>query len=98
MNGKQTFFQKLQSADDRTKRRIMIVSTAVVLVVVIYVWLAYFNNLLASFNAPSGPPAGGRESLGFSFLETAKRGLAAVYESVGGLFRSSKDYLITPDQ
>ncbi len=50
------FLEKLQSTPEPVKRRWLISLTAVLMVVVIYVWLAYFNNLIiAGFSQPAVP-------------------------------------------
>ena len=50
------FLEKLQSTPEPTKRRWLIGVTAALMVVVIYVWLAYFNNLIiAGFSQPAVP-------------------------------------------
>jgi hypothetical protein len=45
--------EKLQSLDESTKKRILIIATAIIMVVVVYFWLAYFNNLVASIGQPA---------------------------------------------
>lgn len=47
------FIEKLQSLDGPAKNKVLIVATAVVMVIVIYFWLAYFNNLIAGVSQPA---------------------------------------------
>lgn len=50
-----TFFEKLQSLDEPRKRTILIVSTAIIMIIVIYFWAVYFNGIVSS--APQAPVA-----------------------------------------
>ena len=77
------FLEKLQSADDRTKKRWMVGSTTVVIAIVIYIWIGYFNNLIFTLSSPQEAPL--QKTGGFSFLETVKNATAAVFDTVKGL-------------
>ena len=39
---KPNFIQRLQNKDDVTKRNIIVIVTIVLMVVIVYIWLAYF--------------------------------------------------------
>ena len=57
---KKNFLEELQSLDDATKQKILIVATVVIMVVIIYFWLAYFNNIVAGVGqVAEGQPAVG---------------------------------------
>lgn len=43
---KKTFIEELQALDESVKRRILTVSTIVVVAVVAYAWIGYFNSLV----------------------------------------------------
>jgi uncharacterized membrane protein YvbJ len=43
---KPNFLHRLQGLDDRHKQKIMIVAAIVIMVIVIYFWLAYFNSIV----------------------------------------------------
>ena len=98
------FIEKLQSAPYERKRIWMILFTTVVMMVVIYVWLAYFNNLVASLSRPVAARTPEMESRDdFSFGQTMKNGVAAVYsflrdklEGLIGILETPKEYLIEP--
>ena len=97
------FLEKLQSADETTKKRWLVASTSVIMVVVVALWLAYFNTLLTSFT-PTPPPEVINEEAGFTFLETLGNGAAVVYQSVGdaigravSFITAPRSYLITPE-
>lgn len=93
------FLEKLQSSDESTKRRWMFGSTVIVMVIVVYVWLAYFNNLVGSFNEqqPAAPEAG------FTFWQTMKGGMAVIYqtfvrelEALGMILKAPREYIVNP--
>jgi hypothetical protein len=101
VESKKSFLERLQSADEAKKRRWMIASTVIVMVIVIYVWLAYFNNLIAGMSEPrqvSAAPAddrslwqiaeGNLSSLGGSLLDKA-RGLSQILQA-------PREYIINP--
>ena len=95
------FLEKLQSSDEKTKRRWLIGLTAIAMVGVVYVWLAYFNNLVAGFNAP--PPEISQREASFSFLATLKKGAAVIYDvfseklsGLGKILEKPREYIIQP--
>ncbi|MBI2623264.1 MAG: hypothetical protein HYW65_01655 [Candidatus Liptonbacteria bacterium] len=95
------FLKRLQGADATTKRRVLIAGSAVAMVVVLYVWLVYFNNLLA--DAGGARTAGAGEETGASFWATMRRGSAVLYDNVadafgriGELLKGSREYIVKP--
>lgn len=88
------FLEKIQSADEGVKRRWMIISTVVIMAVVIYVWLGYFNNLIASFNRPLAEVPS--EGAGFSFWSSLKSSAALLYNGLGDKLHAFGDILKTP--
>jgi hypothetical protein len=42
----QDLLAKLQSLDEPTKRKVLIGSTVVIMIVVLFVWVAYFNSIV----------------------------------------------------
>ena len=102
MEEKKSFLERLQSADDNRKRRWLVVSSGVAMVIVVYVWLAYFNFIIQGPGAPSvQPPEGAAPEL--TFFETVKRGSAILYENLaekigllGSRIRAPKEYLVDP--
>jgi len=102
------FLEKLQSAPDEKKKFWMILFTSIVMVILVFLWLAYFNNLVASLSRPSniaqvqdnGTVA---KSQDFSFAETVKNSTAIVSsflrDRVNDLikfFEKPKEYIIKP--
>ncbi|MBU6500497.1 MAG: hypothetical protein KGJ89_01555 [Patescibacteria group bacterium] len=106
------FLGKIQSADESTKRRWIIICTIVIMVVILYVWLAYFNNLMASVSNQgeniadtSGSPAAARTSSGSTFLQSVKNSPAFIYNIftnsisfLGGILQSPREYIVKPPQ
>ena len=45
-NFAQKFLKELQSLDAPAKNRVLIISTVVIMIVVLFVWLAYFNSIV----------------------------------------------------
>ncbi len=78
----------------------MFAGTLVIMIVVVYVWLAYFNNLVGSFNQPepASTPGGG-----FTFWQSMKNGVAIIYEtfsekirSFGQILETPREYIVNP--
>lgn len=92
------FLLKLRSSDERRKKRWLIGSTVVIMVIVIYVWLAYFNYLFADLKiagpAPEVTPAS--EQSNSSFWQTMKNGVAVIYRDVIGKINEWKQTIATP--
>ncbi len=103
------FIKKLQSSDERVKRRWLIGATVVSMAIIIYVWLAYFNNLMAQSaqNFQNGAQAnslaaGGSAQVGesapvpSSALDNIKQGLGTAYSAFVGGVESVGKMLKTP--
>jgi hypothetical protein len=110
MENPKDFLERLRAASEPTKRRWIVVITAVVMVAVIYVWLAYFNNLLtAGFSQPAAteqpalPGNGGGTSGSTSFSQTLKNAVANIYgifgdmfHALGNILNAPREYIIKP--
>ena len=77
--------------------------TCVVMVVVVFVWLAYFNNLLQGFTSATIPRTDDRTSNGVSRGNNPRDGLASIPETLGkgirnlfGFFGEPRTYRIEP--
>ncbi len=91
------FLEYLQTLPEPVKRRVLIAATAVVMAIVIYVWLAYFNGLLASLAQPAAPVAenappaaaqAGGTAPGTAALGTSAASAAPAGEDIGEWFRN----------
>jgi cytoskeletal protein RodZ len=99
---KVNFLKRLQSADESTKRRWLVVLTVIIMSGVIYVWLVYFNNLVASFSQ-SPPPGQAEASPTITFWDAAKNSLANLYgifmgklRALGDVLQAPREYIIKP--
>jgi hypothetical protein len=102
------FVEKLQSLDDRQKRTILIVATAIIMVIVIYIWLGYFNSIVASVpqgqdTADQSAPAdqvtpAPQPAETMNPLQRMESGMANMYQSMTGFFGSLGKILQSPRQ
>jgi hypothetical protein len=46
------FIEELQSLDDVKKKRVLIISTVVIMAIVIVVWLSYFSQCFGGYGCP----------------------------------------------
>ncbi len=97
---KQTFWEKLRATDDRTKTRILIVSSGLATAIIIFVWMRYVNGLVGE--NPATPVANSGDS-GFSLWQSMKNGVALIFRGMlekakgfGGAIRAPKSYDILP--
>jgi hypothetical protein len=93
------FIKKLQESDEATKRRWLIASTVIVMVIVIFVWFKYFNAIIQF----GGGSASAAEAPHASFWETMGRGVANVAGAImngirrlGGILAAPRTYIIRP--
>ncbi|MGC9968222.1 MAG: hypothetical protein ABSC29_00605 [Minisyncoccia bacterium] len=91
------FLEELQSLDEPTKKRVLIITTAIAMVVVIYIWLAYFNNLVAGVSQPvevsSSTP---QPSYGVSIWQNMYQGIIGTLHGLGNILQAPREYLIKP--
>jgi hypothetical protein len=99
---KKNFLEELQSLDEATKQKVIIVATVVIMVVIVYFWLAYFNNLVAGVGqvaaqqpAASATPAAAATP-GPGIFERMGAGFAAMDHWFANLFQAPKQYIVKP--
>ncbi len=92
------FLERIRVSDDQTKKRWLIGVSAAIMVLVIWIWLGYFNSLFVRPGSAQAEPAGT-----FSFWDSVKGGSGAAWSSltasiknVGGIFTSPKEYIVQP--
>ncbi len=98
---KKNFLERLQAADERTKRRVVAVSSAVAMIVVVFLWFSYFNSIVRP-EATVISGNGGEEG-NFSFMDTIRHGMASVISGARELFYAAsravfegRSYTVTP--
>jgi hypothetical protein len=87
-----TFLEEVQAFDEPVKRKILAVATVVVMVVVAYVWVGYFNGLVAGSSDQSATVAQGNADGGNSFWQNMENDMASIANTV----RGSGQYKVTP--
>jgi hypothetical protein len=98
------FFEQLQSLDERTKTKVLIVATAIAMIVVIYVWLAYFNNLIAGVAQPAPmADASGAATEGAGVWQSMQNAAGFLYgkcigvlHALGNILQAPRQYIIQP--
>ena len=99
-DNKKSFLGELQSLDEATKRKVAIVATVIIMVGVIFVWVGYFNGLVAGVSQQQTTVATNNSP---SFTQNIKSGMAAIGNGfVGatqwfiGIFKNPGQYTIHP--
>jgi hypothetical protein len=85
---KKSFFEELQSLSESTKQRILVVSTIVIMIVVVYVWLGYFNGIVAQAQSQQTQPT----SSGNNFWQTVKDDMGNMVNN----FKQPGQYTVQP--
>ncbi len=98
---KKNFLERLQEADERTKRRVVAVSSALAMIVVVFLWFSYFNSIVRP-EATVASGNGGEEG-NFSFMDTIRHGTASMISGAWDMLRAAgravfegRSYTITP--
>ncbi|MDE2019907.1 MAG: hypothetical protein KGJ13_06215 [Patescibacteria group bacterium] len=100
------FFEELQALDEPTKTKILVISTIIIMAIVIYFWLGYFNSVISGAQtAPMADVSNGQQTTGNqratstpapTVFQSITNGFAAVVQSFEGIFRQPKKYEINP--
>jgi hypothetical protein len=96
------FLGRLQSLDEPTKKRVLIISTIVIMAIVIYFWLAYFNNLITGIAEQSQAPVvpqvpASQAPEGPGMWQNIYDGIANVFRGFTDVLRAPRQYLIKPN-
>jgi hypothetical protein len=96
--GPKNFLERLQAADEDTKRAWTVAGAMVVMGVILFVWLAFFSG---SPNAGTATVSAVPANPGFSLWETATGMIGALADAVGrfagnigGIVGAPKEYII----
>ena len=92
------FLKRLQESDENVKRRWLIVSSAVIMILIVFIWLNYFNTLIQQASSPVD-----QAEYGLTFWQTFKSGLGIVSQGIAikikswfEVLRSPRSYNIQP--
>lgn len=95
------FLERLQAADERTKRRVIVISSSVIMVAVVFVWFSYFNSIVMPDAAEVVVGSGEKEN--FSFVVTVRHGIANIFsgtwsalQAAGAAIFKGRSYNIAP--
>ncbi len=96
------FWEELQSLDEPTKNKIIVIATVAVMIIIIYLWLAYFNALVVGGTAQNNQPAqgvsgGAVQGVG-SWFGSIAGWFADAWRGLTGIFQSPQQYLIQPQR
>ncbi|OGY99730.1 MAG: hypothetical protein A2945_01885 [Candidatus Liptonbacteria bacterium RIFCSPLOWO2_01_FULL_52_25] len=106
MDQPKSFLEKLQSSDEVTKQRWLVGSAAIIMTIVVFLWLAYFNSFVigprSGVPVEPGPAAEGSSA---TFLGTMKNGASVLYDgfwgklrALGDILEKPREYIIKPPQ
>ena len=107
MDDQRSFIEEIRSLGEPVKHKIMLCATVIIMIVVVYLWIAYFNTIVpnaapvAAVRAPltaSAQDTGGPGIIGL-FADTAGSFWQAVLggaRDVAGEFKNPKQYTISP--
>lgn len=95
--------EELQSLDETTKRRLLVIATIIIMVIVVGIWISYLNSIVAgpvaqatssaSVAMPTSTPAPAGAN-GLSIWQNIEHWVS----SVADIFRKPSQYTIQPNQ
>ncbi len=106
---KKTFLEQLQLLDPPTKKKVLVTTTVIVAALVMYVWLGYFNNIIAGISenanaSDASVPVNTTSPIGeiwggvMNGTEHLYAGIAGGLHDIGNLFQSPRQYVVTPSK
>jgi hypothetical protein len=92
-----SFLEEVQAFDESVKRKILVVATVVIMIVVAYVWVGYFNGLVAGSSQQDQPPVVAAAQTpsgnsGYNLWQSMTSGMADIVNT----FRGPGQYTVTP--
>ena len=91
-NGKNSFWERLRTADEKTKWKIMIITSCICMIVIVYIWLGYFNNVVSGA-VQSGSVT---QSSSPTFWDNVKSNTGIFYKKISSILDGSKQYIVQP--
>ena len=76
MNKFYDFIEKLRGSEEHIKRRWLFLFSGISMVVIVFLWMKYFNSLVQPIRAPKQAEQNAEQS--FTFWDTFKAGLGTV--------------------
>jgi hypothetical protein len=105
MGNDKNFLERLRMADEKTKRKIMVIAACICTAIVIYVWIGCFNNLVSSAVQVASadiPTASVPRATLTRFWDGAKNNAGIFYQKILGafadVFQGSRQYNVQPQQ
>jgi hypothetical protein len=101
MNNK-SFLEELQSLDEPTKSKVLIITTIVIMAVVIYFWLGYFSSIVTGIPQPAvagedQPAQNANQSAEPGFFQRMGNGMATIIHSFGQILEAPRKYVVKPN-
>ncbi len=92
------FIEELQALDHAAKKKVLVISTIIVMVVVVGVWSLYLNNMINSASQSTAPEASSTASNGSSPANGPSmwQNIETGVFSIGNIFKGHSDYKIQP--
>ena len=88
------FLKKIQTSDERIKRRWLFLFSGISMLAVVFLWTKYFNSIVGPINAPEQKNE--EVSQSFPFWGTFRAGLGVVSETAGGIVHSALSIISQP--
>lgn len=96
------FFEGLQALDDAAKTKILVVATVIIMLIVGYLWLGYFNNfVINSAEQPAVPNVVATDTAavsgGASFWQQTRDGFGGIVHGIQDLWGAPRQYIVQPN-
>jgi hypothetical protein len=104
-----SFLEELRNLEEPTKTKVLIVTTVILMVIVLYFWLAYFNGIVSGpaqatmLDRGQASATIAETSPNPSFWSKVGNGTAVVGQTIGGgiqwlgrAFESPREYVVKP--
>ncbi len=103
-----SFLDQLQSLDERKKTQVLVITTIVIMAIVIYFWLGYFNSIVSTVSLPTvadnqgqaatnTPTTTGQTQNIPGFFQIMGSGLASIAHAFGNMLEAPRKYAVKPN-
>lgn len=95
------FIEQLQSLDERKKTKVLVAVSLVAMIVVIYLWLAYFNSTIMTGiagqeAAPENNAQAAPTAQGPSMFSSIGTGFTNIGRALGNIFNAPREIEVKP--